>query len=347
MISGDVQNPGIIPRALEDIFTLCAKNIHPQPSVKMISGRISLVDDNSIEEELILRDKLLSMDSSVEERYNIVKNSIKSAHHFETQDLPNKAVFIWISFAEIYSEIIYDLLSPVSTQHQHKPICQGLKIGTNAKSVFIKNITSVYVKNSCEAYKLLTLGLKRLTYASTAINDRSSRSHCIFFIDFITYASPDKFTHNSYKFCDLAGSERQHKTENTGRRLKESQRINTSLMVLGRCLQAVYNNQMKKNVVVPVRESKLTMLLQAPLMGNEKLTMIVNVTPADNYFEENNTVLEFASIAKNIVVKPFRRKSTQSPRYSWFAAHALCGPQSSLMSNNTKEFERLSEENIM
>jgi kinesin family protein 20 len=42
-----------------------------------------------------------------------------------------------------------------------------------------------------------------------------------------------------FSFCDLAGAESAKKTHNVGERLKESQNINTSLLVLGRCLMAI------------------------------------------------------------------------------------------------------------
>lgn len=44
-------------------------------------------------------------------------------------------------------------------------------------------------------------------------------------------------------FCDLAGSERYTKTQNTGERLKEASHINTSLLTLGRCMQVLRLNQ--------------------------------------------------------------------------------------------------------
>jgi hypothetical protein len=44
-------------------------------------------------------------------------------------------------------------------------------------------------------------------------------------------------------FCDLAGSERNKKTFNTGNRQKEAGNINTSLLVLGRCIKALRHNQ--------------------------------------------------------------------------------------------------------
>lgn len=116
----------------------------------------------------------------------------------------------------------------------------------------------------------------------------------------------------------MAGSERQYKTNNTGNGLKEAQRINLSLAVLGRCLKAATNiNRRNKNKItnIPIRESKLTLLLQSALQGKEKLIMIANVTPTDAYFEENMTVLNFASITRNILFKKYTNPSL-NVRYS-------------------------------
>lgn len=58
---------------------------------------------------------------------------------------------------------------------------------------------------------------------------------------------------------DLAGSERAARTGNVGARLKESVAINSSLMTLGRCLEALRWNQQHRTAeprLVPYRESK-------------------------------------------------------------------------------------------
>lgn len=94
-------------------------------------------------------------------------------------------------------------------------------------------------------------------------------------------------------------------------------------MTLGRCLDVANNNKKlkTKGQVIPVRESKLTMLLQTALLGKEKLTMIVNVTPMDTFYEENLNVLRFSAIAKNITFKQ-PSKSVNKSRYSFVVEKA-------------------------
>lgn len=143
-------------------------------------------------------------------------------------------------------------------------------------------------------------------------------------VNVIHFSYPDRFSLATYKFCDLAGSERLKKTENVGNRLKEAQRINTSLMVLGRCFDLMFQNQQSKSKeVVPFRESKLTMLLQKSLLGHEKITTIVTMAPKIEFMDENLQVLNFASIAQQIVFKQPKpelrnRRAARSTRFSWF-----------------------------
>lgn len=326
---GDDERPGIIPRSLENIFTLYANNIYPHPTIKIIHAKSTVLDDIASAKEMLLRKQILNACADMKIQYSIIQQNVRNDHNFETLALENTSVFIWISFVEIYNEFVYDLLEPPPSKgslsqqggngstHTRK----NLKIMGNDGKVFIKGLTSVYVKNCVEALKLLRYGLQKVNYASTSINANSSRSHCVFTVNVIKFLSSCVVTETTYKFCDLAGSERLDKTGNIGSRLKEAQRINTSLLVLGRCLDAANAINRKKNPeVIPYRESKLTMLLQSALLGKEKLSMIVNLTPTDKYYEENLNVLGFSSIAKNIIYKQPVIKENKS-RYSWLLSY--------------------------
>jgi kinesin family protein 18/19 len=80
---------------------------------------------------------------------------------------------------------------------------------------------------------------------------------------------------------DLAGSERGTVTGNRGIRLMEGAKINTSLLALANCINAL-GDKNKKGSFVPFRDSKLTRMLKDSLGGNCKTVMIATVSPAGN-----------------------------------------------------------------
>ncbi|XP_030380728.1 kinesin-like protein subito [Scaptodrosophila lebanonensis] len=319
-LQGDNMRAGIIPRALAHIFALYGCALYPKPQLKLINASTIILEDDAAIKEMQLRRQILAVCPDIQAQFQRFQLVIQGDHTFETKPMTDVSVMIWVSFVEIYNENVYDLLALSPRQaNMAEPPRKNLKIVCNKGQVFIKSLTSIFVKSSEDALKLLKFGQQRLTYASTAVNANSSRSHCVFFVDILKFYRTGLTTQTSYKFCDLAGSERVDKTGTIGSRLKEAQRINTSLMVLGRCLDAASSSRKKPNPdVIPFRESKLTTLLQAPLLGRERLAMIVTVSPLDKYYEENLNVLNFASIAKNIIFKEPIIKQHKS-RYSAFA----------------------------
>jgi hypothetical protein len=82
---------------------------------------------------------------------------------------------------------------------------------------------------------------------------------------------------------DLAGSERAARTGNVGARLKESVAINSSLMTLGRCLEALRWNQQHRHAeprLVPYRESKacaISVLARQDICMHSRLSHHVRV----------------------------------------------------------------------
>ncbi|KAF5827861.1 kinesin motor domain-containing protein, partial [Dunaliella salina] len=85
---------------------------------------------------------------------------------------------------------------------------------------------------------------------------------------------------------------------------RESLAINGSLMVLGRCLEALKHNQAAApgapQRVIPFRESKITHLFKDVLHGWGHLVLSVCVSPVAGDFDETAHVLRYAALATNI-----------------------------------------------
>ncbi|XP_014668542.1 PREDICTED: kinesin-like protein KIF20B isoform X2 [Priapulus caudatus] len=225
---------------------------------------------------------------------------------------------IWVSYTEIYNELVYDLLAPMATGMDRKR--PSLKLAEDKSgNVYVKGLKEVKVNSADEAYKVLCIGKKNLQVATTKLNHSSSRSHCIFTVKILRVVDKDR-PHvcrvSKLSFCDLAGSERYSKTQNTGQRLKEATNINTSLLTLGRCIHSLRFNQLHKDHpnMVPYRDSKLTKLLQSFFSGKGKASMIVNVSPCASYFDETLHGLKFSAIAKQVTVQQVKEPEMKPPK---------------------------------
>lgn len=233
---------------------------------------------------------------------------MRDSSGFLEENYSDLSVYIWVSFAEIYNEYVYDLLQPTPRRGQLRP---KLPLGQNANGApYIKNLTNINVASGQEAYAILQYGMHNLNYAATAVNKHSSRSHCIFTIKLVQASlKRSEYQISHFNFCDLAGSERVKNSCSTGDRLKESTNINTSLHVLGRCIKSLRAAQKKTNdgKLIPFRDSKLTRLFQRALTGYESVSMIVNLWPSKDMFDENQHVLNFSAITKDIMVMPVQK----------------------------------------
>ncbi|KAG1082262.1 hypothetical protein G6F42_022641 [Rhizopus arrhizus] len=172
----------------------------------------------------------------------------------------------------------------------------------------------VKVKSIAEADAVMRLGLQNRQVFSTLMNQASSRSHSIFTVYIVrcpvdknnfVIEDPNYASLSKLSVVDLAGSERYRNTNSTGQRLKEAGNINKSLMVLGQCMEVLRLNQIKQDMgknptMVPFRHSKLTELFKGTFEGEGKAVIIVNVNPYDTGFDENNHVMRFAAVAKDV-----------------------------------------------
>ncbi|NXT26590.1 KI20A protein, partial [Syrrhaptes paradoxus] len=214
---------------------------------------------------------------------------------------------IWVSFFEIYNELIYDLLEPALSGQNRKRQTLRLCEDQNGNP-YVKDLNWINVRDADEAWKLLKLGRKNQSFASTHMNQNSSRSHSIFSIRILHLqrgGSEVVPKISELSLCDLAGSERC-KDQKSGDRMKEANNINTSLHTLGRCIAALRQNQQNKlkQTMVPFRDSKLTRVFQGFFTGRGRSCMIVNINQCASTYDETLYVAKFSAIASQLVQAP-------------------------------------------
>jgi len=199
------------------------------------------------------------------------------------------------SYVELYNEQVFDLLSAGD---------QSLRVFDNKdKGVIISGMEDLPVRNRSEVYALLKKGAERRKTASTLMNITSSRSHSVFTLTVTTRQTIDNeelLRIGKIHLVDLAGSENVGRSGAVDQRAREAGNINTSLLALGRVINALTS----KALHVPYRESKLTRILQDSLGGKTITTIIAALSPASTNYEETVNTLEYVQRAKNIKNNP-------------------------------------------
>ncbi|KAI0067955.1 kinesin-domain-containing protein [Artomyces pyxidatus] len=177
----------------------------------------------------------------------------------------NHEYSIWLSYAEVYNEKIYDLLAGGETEGAGASRSQPILLSRKALPIrpsppsdspdsegstgkYISGLTQVRVDSANAAKNLVKLGQLHRRVFGTLANSQSSRSHGIVTIKLLRKHRGEKDEPSSYHtarltLIDLAGSERTKHTQTTGERLKEAGSINKSLMVLGQCMEVMRANQ--------------------------------------------------------------------------------------------------------
>ncbi|RXG52194.1 Kinesin-like protein KIF20A, partial [Armadillidium vulgare] len=370
-IQGTNSNPGLLPRTLDTLFHIIGeqqymkndlkpqhfcgvvrlnqKEIAKEEEIKeqllkagtVVGGNGSLYKSTcSLESKLSINSDVLCVDEESladnSDRISDCTSRAESLYDGIVDD--SRAVYaVFLSFAEIYNEYIYDLLDRnlQSKKGKKNPLVLGEDLNG---SIYIKGIREIRVKSREEALQILEIGKQNLHFAATKLNHHSSRSHCIFTLKLVRLSdplNPHLARVSMLSLCDLAGAERAAKTMNCMDRLKEASNINTSLLVLGRCLTALRQNQCMskqgqgckkpmKPIPVPYRDSKVTRLFQTFFTGKGKVALIVNISLSNLLFDETLKVLKFSALASKVTItqeKPQILNSTveYSKRNSHFA----------------------------
>ncbi|KAH9775528.1 kinesin-like protein KIN-14J [Citrus sinensis] len=167
----------------------------------------------------------------------------------------------------------------------------GIWNATLPNGLAVPEASMYSVQSTADVLELMNIGLMNRAVCSTALNERSSRSHSILTIHVRgTDLKNGAILRGSLHLIDLAGSERVDRSEATGDRLREAQHINKSLSALGDVIFALA----QKNPHVPYRNSKLTQVLQSSLGGQAKTLMMVQLNPDVDSYSETISTLKFA-----------------------------------------------------
>ncbi|XP_074549991.1 kinesin-like protein KIF20A isoform X2 [Halichoeres trimaculatus] len=209
---------------------------------------------------------------------------------------------LWVAFFEVYNECVYDLLQPSLCSKSKKRA--SLRVcDDGAGNAYVKDLRWINIQTLSEASRLLQFGNRNRSAAATKMNQSSSRSHSIFTIKLLKIDGSTVKRSSEFSLCDLAGSERCNRTKTFGERLKEAGNINNSLLILGKCITALRNNQTDrmKSSYIPFRESKLTKLFQAVFCGKGRASMIVNINQCASTYDETLHVMKFSAVAKQVI----------------------------------------------
>uniref|UniRef100_A0A0D9W614 Kinesin motor domain-containing protein n=1 Tax=Leersia perrieri TaxID=77586 RepID=A0A0D9W614_9ORYZ len=185
-----------------------------------------------------------------------------------------------VQMIEIYNEQLF------LTMHTLE-----IRNSSHVNGLNIPDANLVTVKCAQDVLDLMRVGQRNRAVGSTALNERSSRSHSVLTVH---VQGKEIASGSTLRGClhlvDLAGSERVDKSEAAGERLTEAKHINKSLSALGDVIAALA----QKSSHVPYRNSKLTQVLQDALGGQAKTLMFVHVNPEADAFGETMSTLKFA-----------------------------------------------------
>ncbi|KAH9589293.1 Kinesin motor domain [Trypanosoma melophagium] len=220
-----------------------------------------------------------------------LKHKQNSTHSFRVE----------MEYYEIYNEKIFDLIggnhsTELRLRHQSTP------------GAYVEGLVRKQVTEEKELLQWIRRGTADRHTACTKMNDRSSRSHAIVCLHIVQVNLDESGNSvrvsSKLNLVDLAGSERTGASGVEGKQFKEATKINLSLTVLGRVIDALADiSSGKAGVFCPYRDSNLTWLLMDSLGGNSKTSMVATISPSAPHYDEMCQTLRYASRAKQIVTK--------------------------------------------
>ncbi|KAJ9479784.1 Kinesin-like protein KIP2 [Pseudozyma hubeiensis] len=263
-MSGSDSEPGVIPRAVEQVFQM----IKDEPDREYLL-RVSYLE---IYNET-LKDLLAPLPTLAG----------SSGATLQTTDRPALPIKGGASGSSSTLRIIED-------QKSSRVIITGLReeIVTDSETVL----------------SLIQRGQDERHVGATDWNERSSRSHCVFQLTIEsrsrTLTEGKEVRISQLNLIDLAGSER---AASQAERRKEGAFINKSLLTLGTVIGKLTepSETGTGDAHIPYRDSKLTRILQTSLSGNARIAVICTLSPDMEHANETLSTLKFGKRCKLVV----------------------------------------------
>lgn len=326
---GSKQKPGVLPQCLNMLFSSIG-------NYQTNKYEIKPADHN----EFFIQPAVDAMQDHQEQalngisKYSRIKDTTFNEESVNFDFAPctsdkvnvNARYAVFIQFVEIYNDRVYDLLdenarylhegydSSSESSYKINGAQHSKKIREDKNNhTYVDGVKEIEVKSITEAFEQYHLGKERRRLAQTELNFTSSRSHSIFQIRLVRVPVSTKSgdIHQDSRLLeisrlalvDLAGSERVSRTGATGSTLSEASNINTSLMALRRCVEALRRKQRGHDEFIPFRQKKIVHLFKPFFEGEGKISILICVNPLKSEAQETEHVLSFAESVKRVQTK--------------------------------------------
>lgn len=321
-MEGKNSNPGLIYRTIDFIFNSVGGQQTKKNIIENDGSNGYLINPDSESIYPSLNRTTANIYSQAIPSVVKWKNRAKETAYISTDTTAYYTVFI--SLIEIYNRQIHDLFeefdqypSDTNDLKRRRQICTD----NRTHHSYVANATQLEVKSADEAVEYYTRGIKRRKTNSTALNQESSRGHCVFTVRLVQVSKSydGKFNENTLiksQLClvDLAGSERSKRSGATGEALNEGNNINKALGDLRQCIRDLRYG--KPNV--QYRNCNLTRLFKQYFEGHGSVRMVLCVKPTVEDFYENNVAMEFGVLTQDVTVdhapptKMFKRSKSRN-----------------------------------
>ncbi|GBG74715.1 hypothetical protein CBR_g19121 [Chara braunii] len=302
-IYGGQDRPGLTPGAIKELFT-CLKRDNNDFSFALKVYMLELYQDTL--KDLLLpknakRQKLdIKKDSKgmmVVESQNATFITVLNAQKLESRPIPYRNPKLTMLMSDTLGGNAKTLmfvnisLAEINLEETHS----SLGYGTRVESITNKASLNIQSKEVLKLKKAITYWKEQVGEKHEGDDDleeiQDTRRSKDEDDGVSTNLQTQALVKGNLSFVNVAGSERLNKSGSAGKQLKEAQSINKLLSALGDVISSLAT----KELHIPYRNHKLTMLMSDTLCGKAKTLMFVDISLAEINLEETHSSLGYAT----------------------------------------------------